>query len=163
MSLRHLTCGHRLGFPHAGRRPGRRGHDCPRLHRALGDTEHARGLGDRHAVHVGEHEDEALRLGQRGEGVLDEQPGVDLRGPVRTRGQARRRPLVELVEGVRRPGPAQTVQARVDDDAVQPGRHGCVAAITFRAAEGGEAVLDGVGRQLGVAAYREGDAHMRSR
>ncbi len=64
---------------------------------------------------------------------------------------------LELGQLARGPAPAQAVEAGVDDDAVQPRRHGGLAAEGAGAAEGGdEGVLHAVGGELGVAHGAQG-------
>ncbi len=103
-------------------------------------------------MHVDEDERGTLALGEPGESLLDVE--AHLGGGVVVV------PVGELVLGQlgRRPAAAQPVETGVDDDAVQPGRDGRLAAEGVGAAEGGdEAVLDAVGGELGIADGAQGD------
>ena len=84
------------------------------LHRSFRDAEQLGGVGDRIAVHVdGDHRGTLLD-GKPHQRPLDRDRRLDLRGPIRHR--------VDIVEHGSQVGlvAAQPIQARIDDDAVQP-------------------------------------------
>ena len=133
------------------------------LYRADGYSEDLGRLGDGIALHVHEYERGALLGGQFGE-CGDELPVQILALCGHVCGLVR---LQEMVEALRVVGERSTsgggltgaVEAGVDRDPVQPGRHGGLAAERVcRPVGGDEGVLDGVGRLFPVAegAYRHG-------
>ena len=107
-------------------------------------------------MHVDEHQRHPLALGQPVEGLAHVEPGLDRRVAVVQVGQ------VELTEVA---GPAhghllaaQPVQAGVDDDAVQPGGDGGLAAEGVGAPErGDERLLHGIRGQLAVGGRAQRD------
>ena len=140
-----------------------------RLHGADGAVEHRGRLGDRVALHVDQHQRRALlggQLVQRGEhqprrsSPTARSAGSSVAG-VADASEPRSRVLLEVVG--QRLGPAylrraQPVEAGVDDDPVQPGRDGGVAAEgPGPAVRRDQAVLEPVGGVLAVAHRAQGD------
>src|SRR6478752_3934842 len=123
--------------------------EASRLHGALRHTEHLRRLGDRQAVHVDQDQGHPLPLGQPGEGLAHVEAGLDRGVVVVQVGQVELTEVAGAAHGHLLA--AQPVQAGVDDDAVQPGRDGGLAAEGVGTPEGGdERVLHGIRGQLAV-------------
>jgi hypothetical protein len=133
------------------------------LDRSDGDTEDFGGFRDRVALHVDEYEGRPLFGGKLGEGG-DELPvevpafGGESRGLMRFQEQIQALGVVGEL-GAAGGGLARPVEARVDGDAVQPGRDGGLAAEGVGCAvRGDQGVLYRVGGLFAVAegAYRHG-------
>lgn len=134
----------------------------PALDGAWGDVEDAGGLGHRVALHVHQYERRPL-IGREGSHRGDELP-VDVAALGRSSGGLMG--LEELLQvlrlGYRRGTPggglAGPVQARIDGDAVEPGRDGGLSSEGVGGAVGGhQGVLDRVGGLLAIPQRAEGD------
>ena len=127
---------------------------APRLDRPLGHAEHLGGLGDPQAVHVDEDEGESLPFGQLRQRRSDVERGLGRGVVVVPVGEVEG---VVLGQWLGRPPAAEPVEACVDDDAVQPRRHGGLAPERVGPPERREEpVLNRVGGHLAVAAGPDG-------
>ena len=135
---------------------------APALDRADRHVKDSRGILDRVALHIDEHERCTLLEGQLGQRSGDVEPQLSLWSMIRTCRQHAAGRFLSLLVGQRHRRPHLTapdaIQAGVDHDPVQPRRHRGVTAEGVRSPEGGdERILYRVRRLLRIAKGAEGD------